>query len=258
MLVSDYDHRPKFSCLIPDGVMGFPIDLTNELQVPVITFHVVSAITLWFSLCIPELIASGKFPFVVIYVSFGSVSLLNEDEFLELWHSLVESGNRFLWVLRPDLVTRANWGDQLPSELIEEVKGRVCVVQWAPQKDVMTHPAIGSFMMQLGWNSTFETITAGVPVIGWPYLIDQYLNGRYFTEKFKIEMVLKDYATDRHTVAMMVNKVMDKRKDEDTTAARLMATMANKAVNEGGSSYNGFSSLADHIRLIGLKVPAYP
>ncbi|GAB4859872.1 hypothetical protein Ancab_011353 [Ancistrocladus abbreviatus] len=348
MLVSDYDHRPKFSCLIPDGVMGFLVDLANELQIPVITFHVVSAIIVWFNLSIHELMASGKFSFAgdanekidsikgikgvlrvkdlqgeplkgeqnmvwaVIQSEKAQGTILNSFEDLEgpilsqirykcpttfgigplhkrityrlsQAYSIEEVANTswsiwakdkscmawldaqplksiiyIPWVLRPNLVTGANWGDQLPLELIEEAKWRARVVQWAPQEDVLTHPAIGSFMTQLGWNSTLETIAARVPVIGWPYLTYQHLNGKYFTEKFKIGIVLKDYATDRHTVARMVNEVMEKRKDEYTTATRLMATMANKVVNEGGSSYNDFNSLVDHIRLIGLKVPAYP
>ncbi|CBI31560.3 unnamed protein product, partial [Vitis vinifera] len=38
----------------------------------------------------------------VIYVSFGSLAIITKEELREFWHGLVNSGSRFLWVIRPD------------------------------------------------------------------------------------------------------------------------------------------------------------
>lgn len=54
----------------------------------------------------------------VLYVSFGSLAVLEEEEFGEIARGLAQSGQAFLWVVRPGQV-RAGIG--LPDELIEEV-----------------------------------------------------------------------------------------------------------------------------------------
>lgn len=40
----------------------------------------------------------------VIYVSFGSATLMTREEVMEIWHGLVNSKKRFLWVMRPDMM----------------------------------------------------------------------------------------------------------------------------------------------------------
>ncbi|KAG0466585.1 hypothetical protein HPP92_018165 [Vanilla planifolia] len=60
----------------------------------------------------------------VVYVSFGSIVRLSPAEFLEFWHGFVDSGHRFLWVMRKDLVD----GWEKPATKEEE---RVRMVAWA-------------------------------------------------------------------------------------------------------------------------------
>ncbi|MCD7456793.1 hypothetical protein HAX54_033227 [Datura stramonium] len=43
-------------------------------------------------------------PKSVMYVSFGSIAGLTREELLEFWYGLVNSEQKFLWVIRPDLV----------------------------------------------------------------------------------------------------------------------------------------------------------
>ncbi|CBI36705.3 unnamed protein product, partial [Vitis vinifera] len=40
-----------------------------------------------------------------IYVSFGSITVITKEQMMEFWHGLVNSGSRFLWVIRPDSLT---------------------------------------------------------------------------------------------------------------------------------------------------------
>ncbi|GMH11145.1 hypothetical protein Nepgr_012986 [Nepenthes gracilis] len=194
----------------------------------------------------------------VVYVSFGSLTILKKDEFLELWHGLVHSGKRFLWVMRPNLVEGLDWDDQQPTKLVEEVgEGRTYVVRWAPQEEVLGHPATGSFVTQCGWNSVLEAIVAGVPMICWPYWGEQSLNSRFVSELYKVGVFMKDNdGLDRGTIATTVNEVMELRKGGLMESAAKMATLAKKAVGEGGSSYNDLDRLLDRIRLMAFKTPA--
>ncbi|XP_020683261.1 7-deoxyloganetic acid glucosyltransferase-like, partial [Dendrobium catenatum] len=104
----------------------------------------------------------------VVYVSFGSLAQLTREEFLEFRHGFVNSGHRFLWVVRPDLVA----GGTLAVEMVESEE-RVRLVAWAPQEEVLRHRAVGCFITHSGWNSTVESAAAGVPMVCWPRAWDQ-------------------------------------------------------------------------------------
>ncbi|GFY83585.1 hypothetical protein Acr_03g0003590 [Actinidia rufa] len=55
----------------------------------------------------------------VIYVSFGSLAVVTREQLVEFWHGLVNSGQRFLWVMRPGSVSGQDGGSQVPAELAE-------------------------------------------------------------------------------------------------------------------------------------------
>ncbi|KAM1020121.1 hypothetical protein ACFX13_042153 [Malus domestica] len=84
-------------------------------------------------------------PKSVVYVSFGTVAKMEEAQFLEIAWRLCNSDQPFLWVVRPNLVHGSNWLEQLPSGLVEPLNGRGHIVKWAPQNEVLTHPAVGAF-----------------------------------------------------------------------------------------------------------------
>lgn len=49
---------------------------------------------------------------------------------------------------------------------------------WAPQQEILKHPATGGFMSHCGWNSTLESMVAGVPMLTWPLGAEQRVNAR--------------------------------------------------------------------------------
>uniref|UniRef100_A0A5B7A4K9 Glycosyltransferase n=1 Tax=Davidia involucrata TaxID=16924 RepID=A0A5B7A4K9_DAVIN len=183
----------------------------------------------------------------VIYVSFGSITVVTRDQLLEFWHGLVNSGQRFLWVMRPDSVAGKNGESQIPAELLEGTKERGYMVGWAPQLEVLAHPAVGGFLTHSGWNSTLESIVAGVPMICWPYFADQMINSRFVSEVWKLGLDMKD-SCDRVIIEKMVRDLMDLRKDEFQQRANQMAKLAKRAVSEGGSSYCNLGRLIEYIK----------
>ncbi|XP_013168849.1 PREDICTED: UDP-glucuronosyltransferase 2B15-like isoform X2 [Papilio xuthus] len=65
----------------------------------------------------------------------------------------------------------------------DELPGRsnnIKISKWFPQSDLLRHPNIKLFITQGGLQSTDETITAGVPVIGIPMLGDQWYNAEKY------------------------------------------------------------------------------
>ncbi|KAI3721155.1 hypothetical protein L2E82_32160 [Cichorium intybus] len=52
--------------------------------------------------CIPWL--DSQPPKSVLYVSFGSLAVMKKEQYIELWHGLVNSGCPFLWVVRSNSV----------------------------------------------------------------------------------------------------------------------------------------------------------
>ena len=47
---------------------------------------------------------------------------------------------------------------------------------WAPQVEILNHPAVGGFLSHCGWNYTLESATAGVPMVAWPLFAEQRMN----------------------------------------------------------------------------------
>lgn len=181
----------------------------------------------------------------VIYVSFGSIATLTKEQLMEFWHGLVNSGIKFLWVIRPDSIAGKGWENQIPAELLEGTKQRGYIVSWAPQEKVLEHAAIGGFWTHNGWNSTLESIYAGVPMICWPYFIDQLVNSRFVSEVWKLGLDMKD-TCDRAVVEKMVRELMEVRKEEFLKRADEMAKLARRCLCEG----EGPSSLSNLDRLI--------
>ncbi|XP_048326737.2 7-deoxyloganetic acid glucosyltransferase [Ziziphus jujuba] len=187
-------------------------------------------------------------PKSIIYISFGSFTVMTRNQLIEFWYGLVNSNARFLWVARLDLVAGDGEEAQIPLELLEESRERGFIVGWAPQEEVLAHPAVGGFLTHSGWNSTLESIVAGVPMICWPYFADQQVNSRFVSEVWKIGIDIKDVC-DRKIVEKMLNDLMVERKEEFSKAADEISRLARQSVNEGGSSYYNLDRLIEDIRL---------
>ncbi|KAI3695832.1 hypothetical protein L1987_78834 [Smallanthus sonchifolius] len=191
-------------------------------------------------------------PKSVLYVSFGSLATLTRDQLIEFWYGLVNSKKPFLWVIREDLVLSKDDENKVPNELEKGTKERGYLVGWAPQEDVLAHPAVGAFLTHNGWNSTLESIVAGVPMVSWSFYADQQVNSRFVEVVWKLGLDMKD-TCDRTLVERIVKEVMDVRKEEFTKSANRMAKLAIESVSEGGSSYINLDRLIEDIKEMGVQ-----
>nr|ABR18044.1 unknown [Picea sitchensis] len=186
-------------------------------------------------------------PYSVIYVCFGSVAVMSDQELLELAWGLEASKQPFLWVIRPDLIH----GDSavLPSEFLEKVKDRSFLVKWAPQMKVLTHRSVGGFLTHSGWNSTLESICAGVPMISWPFLAEQPTNRRFVSGVWNIGMAMNEVVR-REDVEDMVRRLMSG--EEGRRMRKRIGELRDesmRAVGKGGSSYNNTEKFLKEIQM---------
>ncbi|KAL7588850.1 hypothetical protein Lser_V15G36172 [Lactuca serriola] len=186
-------------------------------------------------------------PKTVLYVSIGSLATMTVNQLLEIWHGVVNSEKPFLWVRRPGSITGEYDESQIPIQLLERTKEIGCIVDWAPQEDVLAHPAVGGFLTHSGWNSTIESIVEGVPMICWPYFVDQQVNSRFVGEVWKLGIDMKD-TCDRFIVEKAVKDVMGTRRDMFIQCADGWANLAKESIAEMGSSSMSLSRLIDDIK----------
>ncbi|CAL4956088.1 unnamed protein product [Urochloa decumbens] len=175
-------------------------------------------------------------PGSVIYVSLGSLMSIDAHELTEIAWGLVASRRPFLWVIRPGLV-RGCETSELPIELQEEIRDRGRMVSWAPQQEVLKHPAVGAFLTHCGWNSTLESILEGVPMICRPLGGDQLCNARYVCEVWKVgfRMVEVENQLTRGDVQVAIEKMMGQKEgDEIRERMRDLRDAAAKCTSKGG------------------------
>nr|XP_043620485.1 UDP-glycosyltransferase 85A8-like [Erigeron canadensis] len=188
-----------------------------------------------------------KEPGSVVYVNFGSITVMTKEQLIEFGWGLANSKKDFLWITRPDIVG----GDEamMPPEFVSETKGRGMVTSWCPQEEVMKHPAIGGFLTHSGWNSTIESISYGVPMVCWPFFAEQQTNCRYCCIEWGIGMEI-DTDVKRQEVENQVREMMDGEKGKTMRSKSLeWKQKAKEAVDVGGSSYLNFDRLINDILL---------
>ncbi|KAL2940424.1 UDP-glycosyltransferase 76B1, partial [Bienertia sinuspersici] len=154
-------------------------------------------------------------PKSVLYVSFGSIAMVSKADFLEIAYGLANSKQPFLWVVRNGIIEGSGTNDPLPlpDGYLEMVWQRGHIVNWAPQQEVLAHPAIGGFWTHCGWNSIMESISEGVPMLCLPFFADQAINTRHVSDNWKIGLQLKGIT--REEIQRAIRKMMVEEEGEE-------------------------------------------
>ncbi|EHA8592176.1 putative UDP-glycosyltransferase 92A1 [Cocos nucifera] len=131
-------------------------------------------------------------PASVLYVSFGSQRTIPASLMMELALGLEAGGKPFIWVIRPPSEIEDGEDDRivwLPEgfeERITEKKQGFLEHGWAPQPAILSHTSNGAFLSHCGWNSVLESLSRGVPIIGWPLLGDQLFNSEMMEKEMGV------------------------------------------------------------------------
>ncbi|XP_057954865.1 7-deoxyloganetin glucosyltransferase-like [Malania oleifera] len=190
----------------------------------------------------------SKEPNSVLYVNFGSITVMTPEQLIEFAWGLANCNLPFLWVIRPDLAV----GESAipPPEFEAETKGRGLIVSWCPQEEVLNHASIGGFLTHSGWNSTLESLAGGVPMMCWPFFADQPTNCRYACGEWGIGMEI-DSVVKRGEVEKLVRELMGGEKGKEMKK-RVMEwkELAQAAAASTGSSSLNLDKLVNEFMLI--------
>ncbi|XP_029123857.1 7-deoxyloganetin glucosyltransferase isoform X2 [Elaeis guineensis] len=177
----------------------------------------------------------------VVYVNFGSITVMTGEQLEEFAWGLANSKCPFLWIIRPDLVEGEK--AMVPEDFLMETRGRGMLASWCPQEQVLSHPSVGLFLTHSGWNSTLESICGGVPMMCWPFFAEQPTNCRYVCTKWGIGMEI-DSNVRREEVEGLVREVMEGEKGKDMRLkAEEWKVKAEGATMRGGSSNKNMERL---------------
>ncbi|KAJ9564303.1 hypothetical protein OSB04_000269 [Centaurea solstitialis] len=183
----------------------------------------------------------------VIYIAFGSFTIINQTQFEELALGLELCNRPFLWVVRPGMTKETIV--TYPDGFIERVGSHGRIVNWAPQQKVLAHPSVACFLSHCGWNSTLEGMTSGQPFLCWPYFADQFNNEDYICDIWKTGMRFEKDETGiirRGEIKSKVEEVLSNK--NYVTRALEMKEKVTGSIKEGGHSHENLGNFIDWIQ----------
>ncbi|RDX95609.1 UDP-glycosyltransferase 92A1, partial [Mucuna pruriens] len=126
----------------------------------------------------------------VLFVCFGSMNTVSASQMMELGKALEGCGKSFIWVVRPpigfDINSEFRESEWLPEGFVDRVResGKGLILHdWAPQVEILSHAAVSAFLSHCGWNSVLESLSHGVPILGWPMAAEQFYNCKLLEEE---------------------------------------------------------------------------
>ncbi|PIN04655.1 hypothetical protein CDL12_22806 [Handroanthus impetiginosus] len=235
---STYDLEPGAFTLAPQIVPVGPLLASHRLGD--------SAAPLWKedSSCLEWL--DQQPPSSVVYIAFGSSTVLTRTQFHELAMGLELANRPFLWVVRHYGGVENN---DFPEGFLERVLKQGRIIGWAPQQKVLSHPSIACFISHCGWNSTVESVSNGVPILCRPYFADQFINQSYICDIWKVGLKFEE-----DTGGMVTSQEIKKKIDELLHDAKFKERALNLkekiriSAREGGSSYKNLRDFISWIK----------
>ncbi|KAK8562862.1 hypothetical protein V6N13_018579 [Hibiscus sabdariffa] len=187
----------------------------------------------------------------VIYISFGTVVYLEQEQVDEIAQALLTTGISFLWVMKPPSKDTGLPIHTLPDGFLEKVGESGKIVQWSPQEKVLTHPSVSCFVSHCGWNSTIESLSCGVPIVAFPQWGDQVTNAVYLVDVFKTGVRMCRGAAENRIVPReevekcLLKAITGSIAPELKSSALKWKEAAMAAVADGGSSDRNIQAFID-------------
>ncbi|KAJ8768900.1 hypothetical protein K2173_023895 [Erythroxylum novogranatense] len=201
----------------------------------------------------------SKPPSSVVYISFGSVVFLKQDQAEEIAYGLLTAGVNFLWVLRPPSKDIPFDPITLPDEFLKKVGDKAKIVQWCPQEKVLAHSSVSCFVTHCGWNSSMEALALGVPVVAFPQWGDQVTDAKYLVDVFEVGVRMcrgqaeNKLITRDEVERCLLEATVGPKAEEIKRNASKWKAKAEAAAAEGGSSDRNIQAFIEEVKMISLK-----
>lgn len=189
----------------------------------------------------------------VVYISFGTIVHIKQEQVEEIAHGLLSAGVLFLWVMKPPHPDKPFVPHTLPEGFLDRAGDNGRVVKYSPQEQVLAHRAVACFLTHCGWNSTMEALTSGVPVLAYPQWGDQVTNAKFLVDVFGVGVRMctgeqDDVVTPRADVERCLREATEGSKAQQMKARALAwKSKADAAVRQGGSSDSHLQTFVDKI-----------
>lgn len=183
----------------------------------------------------------------VVYVCFGSQTILSKNQTEQIASALDKSGVYFIWSVKENV--KDDEGG-IPFEFEDRTADRGLVIRgWAPQVLILRHRAVGVFLSHCGWNSVIEAVVFGVPLLVWPMAADQYVNASLLVEELKVAKRVCEGAKtvpNSEELARVLAESVSGGGVEMRRSLKLKAA-ALDAIGEGGTSEKDFGCLINQL-----------
>ncbi|XP_039165267.1 flavonol 3-O-glucosyltransferase F3GT2-like [Eucalyptus grandis] len=220
--VAEQDVRKKVSCLLTDAFLIFAGEMAEKMQVPWVTLWIPAPYSLAahvYTDVISELLreSSGGGTSTDDDKSLSAV-VMNSYAEVNPTPLITDLKSKFKMLLQVGCLTVSFPPPPLPSGSASDTTGcltwldardprsvaYICFgtvampspsesgraygkfVPWAPQGQVLSHPACGVYVTHCGYNSVFESVAGGVPMVCKPFWADNMMNGRMIEEVWGI------------------------------------------------------------------------
>ena len=127
----------------------------------------------------------------VVYISMGTKYELHQRtcaKLVSLLKMMVRYFSlRILWSLRASQ-------QELLWPILPKQGKNIRIEFFTPQPEVLQHPSVQVFLSHCGWGGVSDAISAGVPVLGYPGMSDQFSNARMLEEAGAGIVVANDFS----------------------------------------------------------------
>ncbi|GAB4825832.1 hypothetical protein Ancab_008705 [Ancistrocladus abbreviatus] len=182
----------------------------------------------------------------VVYVSFGSISSLGEEQTKEMAWGLRESCCYYVWVIRDSEQA------ELAKTVLHEKHEKGIIVNWCPQLEVLANEATGCFLTHCGWNSTLEAVSLGVRMVAMPQWADQPTNAALIQDIWKVgRRVSPDEKgiVRGYEIAACIRDVMHGERSKEMKAnAKKLGHLIKAAASKDGSSAKNIDEFVSKIQ----------
>ncbi|PRQ22954.1 putative flavonol 3-O-glucosyltransferase [Rosa chinensis] len=164
----------------------------------------------------------SKKPNSVVYVCFRSMINLAGCQLLEIAAGLEASGQDFIWVVKKQKKEIEEWW---PEGFGKRMEGKGLIIRdWAPQALILEHEAVGAFLFIIKLVTQILCVRVVVGAEKRVSFVDRSL---------KSEARVKREAIERAKTRIMVGDDVEEMRNR----VKVLGEMTNKAIEEGGSSF---------------------